>query len=152
MAKLTVDDLNVSGKRVFVRVDYNVPLEEQNDQMIINDDTRIRETLPTLEWLLNQGAKLVLASHLGRPKGQREPAMSLRPVAARLAEMLGRPVAFVDDCFGEKVEKTAGLLQPGDVLLLENLRFYKAEEANDPVFAEQLASVADLYVNDAFGA
>src|SRR5229473_3292435 len=152
MAKLTVRDLNVRGKRVLVRVDYNVPMEEKDGQMVINDVTRIQETLPTLEFLMNQGAKIILAAHLGRPKGQREPSLSLRPVAAKLADMLGRPVAFVDDCIGEKVEKTVGLLQPGDVLLLENVRYYNEEEANDPVFAEKLAKLADIYVNDAFGA
>src|SRR5947207_11363939 len=152
MAKLTVKDLNVRGKRVFVRVDYNVPLEEKDGQMVITDATRIVETLPTLRLLIEQGAKLILTAHLGRPKGKREPSMSLRPVAAKLADLLGRPVAFVDDCIGEKVEKTAGLLQPGDVLLLENVRFHNEEEANDSAFAEKLATIADLYVNDAFGA
>ena len=152
MAKLTVRDLNVRGKRVFLRVDYNVPLEEKDGQMVITDDTRIKETLPTLKLLIEQGGKLILTAHLGRPKGQREPSMSLRPVAARLAEMLGRPVAFVDDCIGEKVEKTAGVLKEGDVLLLENVRYYNEEEKNDPAFAEKLAKVADVYVNDAFGA
>jgi len=152
MAKLTIRDLNVRGKRVFLRVDYNVPLEEKDGQMVITDDTRIKETLPTLKMLIEQGGKLILAAHLGRPKGQREPSMSLRPVAARLAEMLGRPVAFVDDCIGEKVEKTVGLLKEGDVLLLENVRYYNEEEKNDPAFAEKLAKVADVYVNDAFGA
>jgi phosphoglycerate kinase len=152
MAKLTIRDLNVRGKRVFLRVDYNVPLDEKDGQMVITDDTRIKETLPTLKALIEQGGKLILAAHLGRPKGQREPSMSLRPVAARLAEMLGRPVAFVDDCIGEKVEKTVGLLKEGDVLLLENVRYYNEEEKNDPAFAEKLAKVADVYVNDAFGA
>lgn len=152
MAKLTVRDLDVQGKRVFVRVDYNVPLEEKDGAMVITDDTRIRETLPTLRLLMQQGGRLILAAHLGRPKGRREPTLSLRPVAARLADLLGRPVAFVDDCIGERVEKTAGALQPGDVLLLENVRFYKEEEANDPAFAAQLARLADVYVNDAFGA
>jgi len=152
MAKLTIRDLNVRGKRVFLRVDYNVPLEEKDGQMVITDDTRIKETLPTLKALIEQGGKLILTAHLGRPKGQREPSMSLRPVAARLAEMLGRPVAFVDDCIGEKVEKTVGLLKEGDVLLLENVRYYNEEEKNDPAFAEKLAKVADIYVNDAFGA
>ncbi len=152
MAKLTVRDLNVRGKRVFVRVDYNVPLEEKDGEMVITDATRIVETLPTLRRLCEQGGKLILAAHLGRPKGQREPSMSLRPVAAKLADLLGRPVAFADDCIGEKVEKTVGVMQPGDVLLLENVRFYKEEEANDPGFAEKLAKVADIYVNDAFGA
>src|SRR6267142_2534773 len=152
MAKLTVKDLNVRGKRVLVRVDYNVPMEEKDGQMVINDATRIQETLPTLELLVNQGAKLILMAHLGRPKGQRDPSLSLRPVAVKLAYMLGRPVAFVDDCIGDKVENTAGLLKPGDILLLENVRYYNEEEANDPVFAEKLAKVADIYVNDAFGA
>src|SRR5438876_1716114 len=152
MAKLTVRDLDVRGKRVFVRVDYNVPLEEKDGQMAIADDTRMVETLPTLRLLIEQGGKLILAAHLGRPKGKREPSMSLRPVAAKLADLLGCNVNFVDDCLGEKAEKTAGALQPGDVLLLENVRFYKEEEANDPAFAEKLAKVADVYVNDAFGA
>src|SRR5258707_4721002 len=152
MSKLTVKDLNVRGKRVLVRVDYNVPMEEKDGQMVINDATRIHEPLPTLELLVNQGAKVILMAHLGRPKGQRDPSLSLRPVAAKLADMLGRPVAFVDDCIGDKVEKTAGLLQPGDILLLENVRYYNEEEANDPAFAEKLAKLADIYVNDAFGA
>ena len=151
MAKLTVKDLNLRDKRVFVRVDYNVPMEEKDGQMVINDDTRIKETLPTLNWLIQQGAKLILASHLGRPKGKREPSMSLRPVAAKLADLLGRAVAFVDDCIGDKAEKTALALQPGDVMLLENVRFYSEEEANDAVFSEKLAKTAEAYVNDAFG-
>ena len=152
MAKLTVNDVDVRGKRVFVRVDYNVPMEEKDGQMVINDATRIKETLPTLDLLINKGAKVILAAHLGRPKGQREPSMSLRPVAAKLADMIHRPVAFVDDCIGEKVEKTAGALKEGDILLLENVRYYNEEEANDPGFAEKLARVAEVYVNDAFGA
>jgi phosphoglycerate kinase len=152
MGKQTIRDVNLRNRRVLVRVDYNVPMEEQVGQMVINDDTRIRETLPTLEALIEQGAKLILTAHLGRPKGRREPTMSLRPVAAKLADLLGRPVAFADDCIGEKVEKTAGILKPGDLLLLENTRFYAEEEANDATFAEQLGRVADAYVNDAFGA
>src|SRR5207247_10759741 len=152
MAKLTINDLNVRGKRVFVRVDYNVPLEEKDGQMVITDNTRIVETLPTLKLLIEQGGKLILAAHLGRPKGKREPSMSLRPVAAKLADLLGRPVAFVDDCLGDKVEKTIGVMQPGDVLLLENVRFYNEEETSDGAFAEKLAKIADVYVNDAFGA
>src|SRR2546429_3689147 len=152
MAKLSVKDLNVRGKRVFVRVDYNVPLEEKDGQMVITDPTRIVETLATVRLLIEQGAKLILAAHLGRPKGKREPSMSLRPVAAKLADLLGCNVAFIDDCIGEKVEKTVGVMKPGDVLLLENVRFYNEEEANDPGFAEKLARVADVYVNDAFGA
>ena len=152
MAKLTVKDLNARGKRVLMRVDYNVPMEEKDGQMVINDDTRIVETLPTLELLIKQGAKIILIAHLGRPKGQRDPSLSLRPIAAKLADLLLRPVAFVDDCIGDKVEKTVGLLQPGDVLLLENARYYNEEEANDPAFAAKLAKLADIYVNDAFGA
>lgn len=151
--KLTVNDLNVQGKRVFVRVDYNVPMEEKDGAMVINDDTRIRETLPTLELLIKKGARIILAAHLGRPKGQREPSMSLRPVASKLSELLGgRHVSFVDDCVGEKVELAVNELPPGGILLLENVRYYSEEEANDPGFAEKLAKVADVYVNDAFGA
>src|SRR5882724_6743286 len=151
MAKLSVKDLDVRGKRVLVRVDYNVPMEEKDGRMVINDDTRIKETLPTLELLIEKGARIILASHLGRPNGKRDPSMSLRPVAARLADLIQRPIAFVDDCIGEKVEKTAAALRPGDILLLENVRYYEEEEANDPAFAEKLAKVAEVYVNDAFG-
>src|SRR2546425_2540794 len=151
MAKLTVKDLDVRGKRLLVRVDYNVPMEEKDGRMVINDETRIKETVPTLELLIEKGARIILATHLGRPNGKRDPSMSLRPVAARLADLIHRPVAFVDDCIGEKVEKTADALKPGDLLLLENVRYYSEEEANDPVFAQKLAKVADLYVNDAFG-
>jgi phosphoglycerate kinase len=151
MAKLTVRNLDARGKRVFVRVDFNVPMEEKDGQMVITDMTRIKETLPTLELLINKGARIVLASHLGRPKGKREPSMSLRPVAAKLADLVHRPMAFVDDCIGEKAEKTAEALKTGDILLLENVRFYKEEEANDAAFAEKLAKLADVYVNDAFG-
>src|SRR5688572_16375388 len=152
MAKLTVNDIDVRNKRVFVRVDYNVPIEEKDGEMVITDVTRIKETIPTLDLLINKGAKIVLAAHLGRPKGKPEPSMSLRPVAKQLADMIPRPVVFADDCMGEKAEKTANALQPGDILLLENLRFYPGEEANDPAFAEKLARFADVYVNDAFGA
>jgi phosphoglycerate kinase len=152
MAKLTVRDLDVRGKRVFLRVDYNVPLEEKNGQMVITDATRIVETLPTLKLLIERGGKLILTAHLGRPKGKKEPTMSLRPVAVKLSELLGKPVTFVDDCIGEKVEKAVAVMKDGDVLLLENVRYYKEEEANDPAFAERLAKVADVYVNDAFGA
>ncbi|HYV32582.1 MAG TPA: phosphoglycerate kinase [Candidatus Binatia bacterium] len=152
MAKLTVNDLNVRGRRVFVRVDYNVPMEEKEGLMVITDVTRIKETRPTLDLLVQKGAKIILAAHLGRPKGRRDPAMSLRPVATRLPDLIHRPVAFVDDCLGEKIEKTVGALKEGDILLLENLRYYKEEEVNEPTFAEQLARLADLYVNDAFGA
>ena len=151
MGKLTVNDLELRGKRVLVRVDFNVPMEEKDGQMVINDTTRIKETLPTLDLLTSKGAKVILVSHLGRPKGQRDPSASLRPVAAKLADMIQRPVAFVDDCVGEKVEKTISIMQPGDILLLENVRYYNEEEANDAAFAARLASLADVYVNDAFG-
>ena len=152
MAKLTVNDISVQGKRVFVRVDYNVPMEEKDGQMVINDSTRIKETLPTLNLLIQKGARIILSAHLGRPKGQRESSMSLKPVATKLGEMLGRPIAFIDDCIGDKVEAAANALKSGDLLLLENVRYYNEEEANDAVFAEKLARVADVYVNDAFGA
>jgi phosphoglycerate kinase len=151
MSKLNVNELDVAGKRVFVRVDYNVPMEERDGKMLINDSTRIKETLPTLRLLISRGAKIILAAHLGRPKGKREPSMSLQPVATLLAEMLTRPVAFVDDCIGPKVAAAVAALRPGDLLLLENVRYYNEEEANDPAFAEKLAAVADVYVNDAFG-
>src|ERR1043165_569108 len=151
MAKLTIRDLDLRGKRVFVRVDYNVPMEEKDGQMVINDTTRIKETLPTLKLLIEKGAKIILAAHLGRPKGKKEPSMSLRPVAAKLADMIGCAVNFADDCIGEKVEKLANELPPGGILLLENVRYYNEEEANDPAFAEKMAKVADVYVNDAFG-
>ena len=152
MAKLTIKNLDVRGKRVFVRVDYNVPMEEKDGQMVINDSTRIKETLPTLELLVSKGAKIILAAHLGRPKGQRESSMSLSPVGVKLAEMIQKPVAFVDDCIGEKVEQAAAALKDGEILLLENVRYYNEEEANDAAFAEKLAKIADVYVNDAFGA
>lgn len=152
MAKLTVNNLDVHGRKVLMRVDYNVPLEERDGEMVITDETRIRETLPTLELLIEKGARIILMAHLGRPKGQRESTMSLRPVAKRLADLLNRPVAFADDCIGETAEKTAEALKPGDVLLLENVRYYKEEEANDRGFAEKLARLGDIYVNDAFGA
>ncbi|HOK78252.1 MAG TPA: phosphoglycerate kinase [Verrucomicrobiota bacterium] len=151
MPKLTIRDVNLRGKRVLVRVDYNVPLEESGGRVVITDDTRIRETLPTLNLLREQGARIILASHLGRPKGKRDSSLSLAPVAQRLAELTGRPVQFVDDCVGAEVEETVANLQNGDLLLLENVRFYPEEEANDPQFAARLASVADAYVNDAFG-
>jgi len=152
MAKLTVRDLDIRGKRVFLRVDYNVPLEEKDGKMVITDDTRIVATLPTLKLLIENGGKLILTAHLGRPKGKREPSMSLRPVAANLSELIGKPVTFVDDCIGEKVEKAVAAMKAGDVVLLENVRYYNEEEKNDPAFAEKLAKVADAYVNDAFGA
>ena len=152
MAKLTVRDLDVRGKRVFMRVDYNVPMEEKDGKMVINDETRIKETLPTLKLLIEKGARIILAAHLGRPKGKREATMSLRPVAFNLHEMLGVPVEFADDCIGEHAEKIAANLKDGQVALLENVRYHNEEEANDPAFAEKLAKLADIYVNDAFGA
>ena len=130
MAKLTLKDLKAHGKQVFVRVDYNVPLEEKGGVMVITDDTRIRATLPTLEHLIKDGAKVILAAHLGRPKGKRESTMSLAPVSVRLGELLGKKVGFVDDCIGEKVEKAVAAMNQGDVLLLENVRYYAEEEAN----------------------
>jgi phosphoglycerate kinase len=152
MAKLSVNDLkDVRGKRAFVRVDYNVPMEEKDGQMVINDVTRIKETLPTLNLLMGKGVKIILAAHLGRPDGKRTPGMSLAPVATQLSTMIGKPVAFVDDCIGDKVAAAAARLGEGGLLLLENTRFYAEEEKNDPAFAEKMAAVADLYVNDAFG-
>jgi phosphoglycerate kinase len=151
MSKLTINNLCLRGKRVFTRVDYNVPMEESDGPMEISDDTRIRATLPTLEVLRAQGARIVLAAHFGRPKGERIAALSLRPVADKLAELTGQPVAFADDCVGAAAT-AANNLQDGEMLLLENVRYHAGEEANDPAFAEQLASLADAFVNDAFGA
>ncbi|MBF6590237.1 MAG: phosphoglycerate kinase [Ktedonobacterales bacterium] len=148
MEKATVRDLDVRGKRVLERVDFNVPLDDAGR---ITDDTRIRASLPTIQYLLDAGAAVILMSHLGRPKGQVNPTYSLRPVAVRLADLLGRPVALAPDAVGPAVAAQAHALQPGQVLLLENLRFHPEEEANDPAFAGQLAALADVYVNDAFG-
>jgi phosphoglycerate kinase len=152
MAKLSIRDLNVTGKRVLMRVDYNVPMEEKDGVMVINDTTRIKETLPTLELLISKGARIILAAHLGRPDGKREPSMSLAPVAVQLGKMIGRPVAFVDETVGDKTEAAVAALKDGEILVLENVRFQSEEEANDPVFAARLARLADVYVNDAFGA
>jgi len=151
MKKLSVKDLDVAGKRVFVRVDYNVPLSKGGSAVTVTDDRRIVESLPTLRTILDGGGSVVAASHLGRPKGRKDPAQSLAPVARRLSELLGRPVGFAEDCVGEATASKAGGLRPGDVLLLENLRFHKEETDDDPGFAAQLAKLADLYVNDAFG-
>ena len=149
MNKLSIKDLDLKGKRVFVRVDFNVPVKEGK----VGDDTRIRAAVPTIEYATARGARVVLASHLGRPKGARVEKYSLRPVAKHLSEVLGRPVAFANDCVGEAAGSAAGQLKDGDVLLLENLRFHKEEEENDDGFAAQLAELCDgLYVNDAFGA
>ncbi|MDP3939667.1 MAG: phosphoglycerate kinase [Deltaproteobacteria bacterium] len=140
---------DLAGKRVFIRADLNVPLDEAGG---VADDTRIRASLPTIRLALDRGASVVLASHLGRPKGKPSPKLSLRPVAGRLSELLERPVALAPDCVGPEVEKRAANLAPGEVLLLENLRFHAGEEKNDPAFARALASLADVWVNDAFGA
>ena len=148
MNKLSISDLAVSGKRVFVRVDFNVPLADGK----ITDDTRITAALPSIRYIIEKGGRLILASHLGRPKGKPEPKYSLRPVAVRLGELLGKTIQFAPDCVGPEVEKMASALKNGDVLLLENLRFHAEEEKNDPAFAKQLAALCDVYVNDAFGA
>jgi phosphoglycerate kinase len=144
----TVRDVDVTGRRVFVRADLNVPIEDGR----ITDDTRIRASLPTIVNLLERGASVILASHLGRPKGKIVDPLRLRPVAERLSQLLGRPVRMTGDALGPGVQVAVDKLRPGDLLLLENLRFHAAEEANDPAFAESLASLADLYVDDAFGA
>jgi len=146
--KKSVRDTDVTGKRVFVRVDFNVPLE--NGQ--ITDDTRIRETLPTIRYLTERGAKVILASHLGRPKGKVVEELRLTPVARRLSELLGKPVAKADEAIGDEVKRKISELADGEVLLLENVRFYPGEEKNDPELAKAFAELADLYVNDAFGA
>lgn len=146
--KKTVYDIPVEGKTVYVRVDYNVPHEADGT---IKDDRRIRSTVPTIEYLLDHGAAVVLASHMGRPKGEVKPELSLRKAGLRLSELLGRPVQFAEDCIGEETDRMKAALKPGEVLLLENLRFHKEEEKNDPKFAEALVRGCDAAVNDAFG-
>ena len=147
MAKKTVADVDVKGKKILMRVDFNVPLEGSK----ITDDRRITQALPTIKDVIGRGGRLVLMSHLGRPKGGPEPKYSLKPAADRLAQLLGKPVKCASDCIGPAVEQLAASLKDGEVLLLENLRFHKEEEKNDPNFARQLAKIADVYVNDAFG-
>lgn len=150
MVKLSLTDLDLKGKKVLMRVDFNVPFTKEG---AIADDTRIQAALPSIRYVLDNGGSVILMSHLGRPKGKKNPAFSLKPCQERLQQLLSRPVQFVDDCIGPTVEKAAQALKPGDLLLLENLRFYPAEEkpAEDPAFAQKLASLGDLYVNDAFG-
>src|SRR5213595_908000 len=150
--KLTLRDLEVRGKRVLVRVDFNVPVEERDGQIVITDDTRMREALPTINWLREHGAKTILMSHFGRPKGKRVDKYTLRPVADYLHTLINQPVIFSHDTIGEVPEKIVAHMQEADVALLQNLRFQPGEEANDPKFAEALAKLGDLYVNDAFGA
>ncbi|CAH8768083.1 phosphoglycerate kinase [Paenibacillus dendritiformis] len=148
MNKKSVRDIDVKGKRVFVRVDFNVPLEDGK----ITDDTRIRETLPTIQYLAEQGAKIILASHLGRPKGEVVESMRLTPAANRLSELLGKPVKKLDESIGEQVQAEINRMNDGDIVVLENVRFHKGEEKNDPELAKAFAALADVYVNDAFGA
>ena len=147
MLKLSIKDLNLAGKRVLIRVDFNVPVKDGK----VEDDTRIRASLPTISYAIEHKARVILASHLGRPKGQRNEKYSLQPVAKHLAQLLGKPVAFADDCIGDQAKAKVEPLKDGDVLLLENLRFHPEEEKNDDEFAKQLAGLCDLYVNDAFG-
>lgn len=153
MAKLSVRDLEVRGQRVLVRVDFNVPIEEQNGKIVITDDTRMRESLPTINYLREHGAKTILMAHFGRPKGKPVEKYSLRPVGLALHDLIDHPVAFSHDCIGADAEKIVSEMKEGDVTLLENVRFYAGEEANDSMFAQSLARLSDgLYVNDAFGA
>jgi phosphoglycerate kinase len=147
MAKLFIEDLAVKGKRVLMRVDFNVPIENG----IITSEKRIDASLPSIKYLSEKGAKVILMSHLGRPKGEKKPEFSMRPVAENLKGKVNAPVSFVDDCVGDSVAKAVAAMKDGDVLVLENLRFYKAEEKNDPEFSKQLASIGDIYINDAFG-
>jgi phosphoglycerate kinase len=147
--KLTIEEVDIKGKRVFIRADFNVPLD---DNLMITDDRRIRSTLPTINYAIDEGAKVILSSHLGRPKGKIDPKFSLAPVAKRLQRLLNKEVTFAPDCIGSQVENIVSKMKEGDVLLLENLRFHPEEEKNDEEFARSLAKLADVYVNDAFGA
>jgi phosphoglycerate kinase len=147
--KITIEDLDLQGKRVFIRADFNVPLD---DNLMITDDRRIRSTLPTINYAIDEGAKVILSSHLGRPKGKVDPKFSLAPVAKRLQRLLNKEVVFAPDCIGNQAENFVSKMKSGDVLLLENLRFHPEEEKNDEGFARSLAKLADAYVNDAFGA
>jgi len=149
LEKLTIENIDIKGKRVFIRADFNVPLDEK---LMITDDRRIRSTLPTINYCIDEGAKIILASHLGRPKGKPDPQYSLSPVAKRLQRLLNKEVVFLNDCIGAEVEAAVKKMRNGDVILLENLRFREGEEKNDEDFAKALASLADYYVNDAFGA
>jgi len=149
LEKLTIEDIDIKGKRVFIRADFNVPLDEK---LMITDDRRIRSTLPTINYCIDEGAKIILASHLGRPKGKPDPQYSLAPVAKRLQRLLNKEVVFLNDCIGPEVESAVQKMRNGDVVLLENLRFREGEEKNDEGFAKALAGLADYYVNDAFGA
>lgn len=148
LGKLTIEDLQIKGKRVFVRADFNVPLD---DNLVITDDSRIRSTLPTINYAIDEGAKVILASHLGRPRGKVEPRFSLAPVVKRLQRLLNKEVVFVPDCVGPQAEQVVAKMKEGDVVLLENLRFHPEEEKNEEAFARNLARLADFFVNDAFG-
>lgn len=148
MNKLSIDKVDLKGKRVLVRVDFNVPLDENQN---ITDDIRIKSALPTIEKIITDGGKVILMSHLGRPKGEVKPEFSLKPAADRLSELIGKEIKFASDCIGDEVEKLADSLKEGEVLLLENLRFHKEETDNDPEFAKELAKLGEVYVNDAFG-
>ena len=149
MEKLSITDVELAGKRVLIRVDFNVPLDARQ---VVTDDTRIRAALPTIRYALDKGAKVLLLSHLGRPKGKVVPAMSLAPVAKRLSDLLGRPVAMASDCIGEAVEAAVAQMAPGQVLMLENCRFHAGDEKNDEAMSRALAKLCDVFVNDAFGA